>query len=102
MPDPLISVVIPTRDRSVRLRWLLNALADQTLEVERFEVVVANGSRRGETSALLEQHRLAQAGVLRELRTGTASLPVQRDLAWRATRAPLVAFTDDDCRPAPD
>ena len=24
------------------------------------------------------------------------------ELGWRAARAPLVAFTDDDCRPAPD
>jgi GT2 family glycosyltransferase len=25
----------------------------------------------------------------------------QRNRAWRAARAPLIAFTDDDCRPAP-
>lgn len=102
MPDPLISVVIPTRDRSVRLRWLLNALADQTIAPDCFEVVVANGSRRTETSEVLRQHRLAECGVVRELPTGLVSLPVQRDLAWRASRGPLIAFTDDDCRPAPD
>jgi glycosyltransferase involved in cell wall biosynthesis len=102
MPDPLISIVIPTRDRPIRLRWLLNALADQTLSIDGFEVVVANGSRKPETSDLLRQHRLTQAGVLLELRTGDALLPAQRDLAWRATKAPLVVFTDDDCRPALD
>lgn len=102
MPDPLISVAVPTRDRTIRLRWLLNALADQTVGLEAFEVVVANGSRRADTTDMLGQHRLTERGVLRELPTGQAGLPLQRDLAWRATRAPLVAFTDDDCRPAQD
>jgi GT2 family glycosyltransferase len=31
-----------------------------------------------------------------------ASAAAKRNLAWPAARAPLVAFTDDDCRPAPE
>jgi glycosyltransferase involved in cell wall biosynthesis len=99
VPQPLVSVVVPTRDRVTRLRWLLNAMRDQTLDRGRFEIVVANGSRGPETAELLRTHELGRVGVLRELCTGRAPLPAQRDLAWRAAVAPLIAFTDDDCRP---
>ena len=100
---PEISVALATRDRPVRLRWLLNALEEQTLPRERFEVVVANGSTRPETDELLRTHPLARSGVLRHLNVPPAPGPARnRNHCWRATRAPLVLFTDDDCRPPAD
>ena len=33
---------------------------------------------------------------------GLRARPRSRNIGWRAATAPLVAFTDDDCRPAPD
>ncbi|MEX2194891.1 MAG: glycosyltransferase [Thermoleophilaceae bacterium] len=100
---PEISVALATRDRPVRLRWLLNALAEQTLARERFEVVVANGSTRPETTRLLAAHPLARDGVLRHLDVPPAPGPARnRNHCWRAARAPLVLFTDDDCRPPAD
>jgi GT2 family glycosyltransferase len=96
-----VSVAIPSHERPVRLRWLLNALEEQTLERERFEVLVAHDSS-DETAELLRTHPLAQAGVLRELRFDERRPPAAlRNAAWRAARAPLIAFTDDDCRPEP-
>lgn len=97
-----ISVVVPTRDRPIRLRWLLNALQEQTVGLERFEVIVANGSRSPETTEMLRGHPLRHAGVLHEIATGLEPLPAQRELGWRAAGAPLIAFTDDDCRPPGD
>ncbi|HEX8066674.1 MAG TPA: glycosyltransferase [Thermoleophilaceae bacterium] len=98
---PEIAVAVPTRDRPLRLRWLLNALEEQTLDRERFEVVVAHDSRGPETAELLAEHPLADAGTLSAIEFpphwGTAG--AKRNAAWRATRAPTVVFTDDDCRP---
>jgi glycosyltransferase involved in cell wall biosynthesis len=61
-------------------------------------------SRGDETTQLLDQHPLAKAGVLRHrrLEPGTGSPSRQRNVGWRMAAAPLVAFTDDDCRPEPD
>ena len=53
-----------SRDRAIRLRWLLNALEEQTLPAERWEVVVAHDSIGPETEQLLRSHPLAEAGVL--------------------------------------
>ncbi len=101
---PDISVVVPSHDRPLRLRWLLNALEEQTVGFERFEVVVGHDSRDPETAALLESHPLAAAGVLRHVALAPGSAPpgANRNAALRLARAPVVAFTDDDCRPAPD
>lgn len=103
-PAPDVSIVVPSHDRPLRLRGLLDALAEQTLARERFEVIVVHDSSGSETDALLRSHALAETGALRHLilSPGSALPSAKRNLGWRAARAPLVAFTDDDCRPPPD
>jgi len=100
---PAISVVVPSHDRPLRLRWLLNALEEQTLDPEQWEVIVAHDSSGPETEELLRTHPLAASGVLRHLTFDPGPGPaVKRNAAWRAARADAVLFTDDDCRPPRD
>ncbi len=98
---PRISVCVPSHDRPLRLRWLLNALADQTgVEDDEWEVIVAHDSSGPETEELLAEHELALRGVLRHLTFAPGPGPAQkRNAAWRAAAADAVLFTDDDCRP---
>src|SRR5947199_1588195 len=91
---PEISVVVPSHDRPVRLRWLLNALTEQTLQRERFELIVAHDSG-AETKELLQSHPIQP----REIALPPCGAAPKRNAGWRAAKAPLVAFTDDDCRP---
>ena len=99
-----VSVVVPSHERPLRLRWLLNALEEQTLDRGRWELVVVHDSRGDETTRLLGEHPLTEAGVLRHrrLEPGTGTPARQRNEGWRMAAAPLVAFTDDDCRPEPE
>jgi GT2 family glycosyltransferase len=93
---PEISVVVATADREPRLRFALEALAAQTLEPERFEVVVVR--------AAPARPPLAEApeGLrVRFVDHHGRSRPAQRNAGWRAASGTVVAFTDDDCRPAP-
>ncbi|MDX6583412.1 MAG: hypothetical protein QOI10_2596 [Solirubrobacterales bacterium] len=103
MNVPDVSVVVPSHGRALRLWWLLNALEEQTLEPKRFEVVVVHDYDDAGFLGRLGEHPLAVAGLLRELRIepGTGSPSRQRNIGWREARAPLIAFTDDDCRPEP-
>jgi GT2 family glycosyltransferase len=98
---PQVSVVVASHERPLRLRWLLNALDEQTLDREQWELIVVHDSRSSETADLLDTHPLAEAGTLRHFRLqpGTGLPGVQRNVGWRNACAPLVAFTDDDCRP---
>lgn len=97
MPSPEIAVVIPTRARETRLAFALEALSEQTLERHRFEVVVV---RDGEAPGPKAE---APAGVsIRFLGYPVSRGPAAaRNLGWRLSSAPVVAFTDDDCRPSP-
>ncbi|MDX6690422.1 MAG: hypothetical protein QOG15_1879 [Solirubrobacteraceae bacterium] len=104
MATPLdISVVVASHDRPLRLLWLLNALEVQTLDAERWEVVVAYDSRPPTTQRLLAEHPLTRRGTLHPIERvpGTGPAPALRNDGWRAARGRLVAFTDDDCRPDP-
>jgi GT2 family glycosyltransferase len=100
--SPDVAVVVPSHDRPAGLARLLDGLAAQTLPRDRFEVVVAHDSSDAETEELLRSHTLAREGVLRHLSFAPGPGPAQkRNAAWREAQAPLVAFTDDDCRPEP-
>jgi GT2 family glycosyltransferase len=104
MTPPAVSVVVASHERPDRLARLLDALARQTLPPERFEVVVVFDDGGERSAALLRDHPLARDGRLRAIRlpAGSGAPSVQRNRGWRAAQAPLVAFTDDDCRPRED
>jgi GT2 family glycosyltransferase len=99
---PTLAVVVPSRGRPLRLRWLLNELEDQTVEPESYEVLVAHpeGDPAGEVVA---RHPLGRAGRARSVEVPRrAGRGAARNAGWLAARAPLVAFTHDDCRPPGD
>jgi GT2 family glycosyltransferase len=89
-----VSVVIPTYARETRLAFALEALATQTLDRERFEVIVVRPPAASGPFA-------EAPGDLRvRFQSGPeASRPAQRNHGWRLAAGRLIAFTDDDCRP---
>lgn len=72
-----VSVVVPTCGRPALLARCLAALERQTLPRPEYEIIVIEDGRRD----------------------GPATA---RNRGWRKAQAPIVAFTDDDCVPAPD
>jgi GT2 family glycosyltransferase len=94
--EPEVSVVIPTRNRETRLRFGLEALAAQTLDRDRFEVIVV---RAEDTDRPWCE---APEGLEVRFITAPKGPALQRNIGWRAARGRLVAFTDDDCRATPE
>jgi GT2 family glycosyltransferase len=96
--SPAISVVVATHDRPERLASLLAGLQAQSFG--DFELVVVDDGSEPATAALLERwHGGLQLEVVRHASARGAG--AARNAGWRAARAPLVAFTDDDCVPDP-
>lgn len=94
--QPRVSVVIPTGGhRPRRLIATLEALAAQGLPRGEMEVIVSCDPG--------VQVPPAPAGLAVRVVEAPAAMgaAANRNLGWREARAPLVAFTDDDCRPAP-
>ena len=96
--------VVVAATRPLRLRWLLNALEEQTLARDAWELVVVHGFDEATAARFVGDHPLAAAGHLRAIGPSAGGgLPArQRNVGWRSAHAGLVAFTDDDCRPEPD
>lgn len=93
---PLASVVIPS-GRGARLGFALESLAAQTLDLEAFEVVVVRDPRAPAPPQVPEGLRLSYLHA--DVAGNIAHL---RNRGCGAARAPLVVFTDDDCRAHPD
>jgi glycosyltransferase involved in cell wall biosynthesis len=96
---PEIAVLIATHNRRERLRRCLDALAAQTLDPDRFEVVVADdGSSDGTAAALAEFETPFRLRLL-ELPKGGKSVAVNAALA--ASEGRVCLFIDDDVIASP-
>jgi glycosyltransferase involved in cell wall biosynthesis len=92
-----ISVVIPTHERPVALHACLAALAAQTLESERFEVVVVDDGGSVELGDIVDRHRGSlRISLSRRPHTGPAAA---RNAGAELAQGKVLAFTDDDCIP---
>jgi glycosyltransferase involved in cell wall biosynthesis len=95
---PAVSVIVPVRNGRRDILELLEALRAQTFPHDSFEVVVGDdGSDDGSTEALA-----AADGWLRVAAGPPQNSYAARNRAVAASRAPVLAFCDADCRPEPD
>ncbi len=93
---PQISVVICSLNGATKIGTCLAAIQRQTLGRD-VEVVVVDDGSADETAKVVQ--RLG----FRVLRHATnRGLSAARNTGIRATSAPIIAFTDDDCIPADD
>lgn len=94
MKAPLLSVIVPTRNRAAELSACLESLTSQTLAAERFEVIVVDNGSSDDTSAVAQ--RFSARLPLRLLHEAEPGLHVGRHAGWRAARSEVLVFADDD------
>ena len=95
-----MSVVIATHGRPESLARCVKALSEQTFPRHLFEVVVCDdGSREPVSPAIAPLADRVALTVVRRPRGGPAAA---RNEGARNAKGRLLAFTDDDCVPAPD
>ncbi|MEM9379621.1 MAG: glycosyltransferase [Planctomycetota bacterium] len=97
-PTPEITVLFPTYGRPDRAEALLGRLAEQTLEGDRFEVVVVDDGSRPQIDVDVGALPY-RCTLIRQPNGGPASA---RNAGLALTRAPLVLILNDDAVPAPD
>lgn len=96
---PFFSIVVPTYDRPAALRACLGALAQMRYPRDRFEVIVVDdGSPTSLESVVAPFRDRLDVTLHRQANAGPAAA---RNTGAQQARGPLLAFTDDDCRPAP-
>ncbi|MFP5220097.1 MAG: glycosyltransferase family 2 protein, partial [Actinomycetes bacterium] len=98
----VVAVAVSTYRRPELLSRLLAALEAQSVPLEQVEVVVVDDASGDATWGVLQhavEHSPLRLTALRQPVNGGPA--AGRERAWRATTAPVIAFTDDDCRPVP-
>jgi GT2 family glycosyltransferase len=98
MTAELVSVVIPTRNRPQHFPDCVEAVLANDDGV--FEVIVVDQSDDDATAKALAEI-LATCPQVRYYRQSERGVARARNLGWRSTDAPLIAYTDDDCRVPP-
>jgi len=96
----LFSVVVPSYNRSEQLLGCLRALALQEYDRDSFEVIVVlDGCDVPRDDRWERLHGDLRLTVLRQSHAGPARA---RNMGASRARGRYLAFTDDDCFPAPD
>jgi glycosyltransferase involved in cell wall biosynthesis len=89
---PLVSIIIPTRNRSDMLSMALDSVRAQTLA--NYEVIVVGNGQDPEQAEASRQAAIAQGAQYYELPEG--NLPAARNLGIRMSKGAWIAFLDDD------
>lgn len=102
MPEPLCSVIVPSRNRGRLLERLLDALSAQTVGAERFEVLIVLDGCTDDSAIRLRDWQRRHASVrLRWQEQPRQGQAAARNAGAQLAQAPILAFLDDDVRPAP-
>ena len=99
MPEPVFSVVVPTKGRPRYLTGCLEALAALDYAREDYEVVVVNDGGGAAIEALVAS--FAERLAIRLAAPPRGGPAAARNAGADAAAGRFVAFTDDDCEPEP-
>jgi glucosyl-dolichyl phosphate glucuronosyltransferase len=101
MSDVAVSLVVSTYNRADQLPLALESLLSQTGGVP-YEIIVVDNNSSDRTRAVVEDLAKGAGGLLRYGFEPRQGLSHGRNTGIALARAPIVAFTDDDVRAAPD
>jgi glycosyltransferase involved in cell wall biosynthesis len=96
-----VSVIVPTFNRASRLDTLLDDLSHQDADGHTFEVIVVDNGSVDDTARVVHEWSARDPRIhyLLERRPGASCA---RNAGIAAAAAPILAFIDDDVRPARD
>lgn len=101
-PTPIVSVVMSTYNRGPLLREAIESVVDQAVPCPPFELVVVDNNSTDETRAIVGGLIARHGSSVRYVFEGRQGLSHGRNAGIVNSHGPIVAFTDDDVRVAPD
>lgn len=96
----LLSVIIPTYNRSRLLARAIQAICKQSLSYEKFELIIVDNGSGDDTSSVVDSFSSILPN-LRYIRESTPGLHAARHAGLRAARGDILVYGDDDIRPSP-
>lgn len=93
---PLVSIIVPTRNRAQLLSDCLKSLCSQSYPADRYEIVVVDDGSTDETEAVTGQFQASSHPQVRYIHQLPQCLNVARNTGIAAAKADFIAFVDDD------
>lgn len=93
-----VSVVICTYRRPDVLRAALRSVTRQTLEPERYEILIVDNASDKETESIVREYASATNAVVHYHQEPKLGLCYARNTGVRRANAPIIAFLDDDAK----
>ena len=100
MSPPLLSVIIPTRNRVVLLAKAIRSLLHQTLPSGQFEVLVVDSGSTDNTREIVRQAQ-NELTDLHYFFTAIPGLHAARHLGMEKAKSHILTYIDDDARAVP-
>ncbi len=97
----LVSLVVCTRNRAPFLPPHLAALSAIKSEI-LWEIIFVDNNSSDDTASLLAEFAKQSSVPVSIVHEKIPGLSNARNAGWRYSKAKIIAFTDDDCYPAPD
>jgi glycosyltransferase involved in cell wall biosynthesis len=98
---PMVSVVVPTRNRAAWLGYVFDALARQVYPSSSMEVVVVDNSSTDDTEEVVRQWTEVLPFRVRFFRKANEGPASSRNYGAAHAIGEVIAFTDSDCMPDP-
>ncbi|MGE3622682.1 MAG: glycosyltransferase family A protein, partial [Bdellovibrionales bacterium] len=99
-----LSVIVCTRNRGYAIKACLSSVASALKNIEpvKSEIVVVNNASEDDTENIIKNWTETNSTPLNLIYEPRKGLAVARNCGLRHAKGELLAFTDDDCRLAPD
>jgi glycosyltransferase involved in cell wall biosynthesis len=94
-----VSVIIPTFDRQASLLRLLSSINQQSMDPEKYEVIVVDD---GSPNFQLAEHKQDYIFPLKILRQENQGATISRNSGAQRSRGAILVFIDDDVSISPD
>ncbi|MCL4234343.1 MAG: glycosyltransferase, partial [Deltaproteobacteria bacterium] len=95
---PLVSVVVPTRNRSAKLTATIDSLLAQTYPRDRYEVIVVDNDSTDDTACVIQSFPHVRYEFVNHRHSSYAA----RNRGIAVARGEVLAFIDDDAVAEPD
>lgn len=101
MPNPNVSVIMPTYNRPERLKLAVESILSQNEDTPFELIVVDDGSDNESQMEYLSklERDYSKVKVNRQRNSGPATA---RNYGWRSSNGEIILFTDDDCLVSPN
>lgn len=95
--EPLISIIVCTRNRAAGLEECLARMRSLSWDEHNAELILVDNASTDRTQAVLTQFREAVSFSVVVVSEPACGLSNARNAGLRAARGRIIAFTDDDC-----